>query len=254
VVSTDSIEMKFAEIKFDTAYHPRGLTLWFQVFLVSFFFLFGGFVIIAAVGSSAVSICVLLGGVFFALAIFFLLNLIGFRSQYLMFRTDGISFRLPSLNQTLLMPWKLQSKSLPWSAIHALDVKLQNLGGSQKAYVLRTSMGDVRFSWPQWPDAEQIAAEILTRSAAPTSVEDMDLPPALDPTQPQMTVPISLGERLMRRFGTVLLIISSLLALICLIALFSARPDDRWAIAKALFFLGMAMTVARGLRRYRRIR
>jgi hypothetical protein len=38
------------------------------------------------------------------------------------------------------------------------------------------------------------------------------------------------------------------------IALFGAKPEDRWNIGKALFFLGIATVAAQGMRRYRRIR
>ena len=243
-----------AVVKTGVAYHPRGVMLWLQVFIVVFFFGFGLFVIFAGLGSSAAAVCVLIALFLFALGLFFLLNLIGFRSQHLTLRDDGISFCLAPLGNNLVMPWKLQSEDLPWSSVRALDVKLRNLGSPQRVYVLRTTAGDVTFSWPQWPNAEAIAQEIIRRSGASTSTEDMDLPPVPDPNQPRAPAQSSAGERFMRGFGTVMLIISAILALLCVIALFGAKPEDRWSIAIAFLFLGIAAATAQGLRRYRRIR
>lgn len=246
--------MKTGGVNTGVAYRPRGLTLWLQVFVVVFFFLFGIFVSFAGVGSSAAAVCVLLGLFFFALGSFVLCNLIGFRSQHVTLREDGISFRLAPLDRSLVMPWKLQNGSLPWRAVRALDVKLRNLVGPQKVYVLRTTIGDVTFFWPQWPNAEAIAQEIIRRSGASTSIEDMDLPPVVNPNQPRPPVTPSAGERFRRGFGTVMLIVSAILALLCLIAMFGAKPEDRWSIGRAFIFLGIAATVAQGLRHYRRIR
>ena len=82
----------------------------------------------------------------------------------------------------------------------------------------------------------------------------MDLPPAVDPNHPQAPVPATTGERFMRGFGTVMLIISAVLALLCLIAILGAKPENRWSIGRAFIFLGIAAFTAQGMRRYRRIR
>lgn len=233
---------------------PRGVMLWLQVFIVTFFFFFGAFVVLAGLGSSAAVVCALIGLFFLALGSFFLLNLIGFRSQHVTLRDDGISFRLAPLGNNFVLPWKLRSESLPWNEVRALDVKLRNLSGPQKVYVLRTTAGDVTFFWPQWPNADAIAQEIIRRSGATTSSEDMDLPPVVDPSHPEALIKSSTGERLMRSFGTAMLVVSAVLAFLCLIAIFGAKPEDRWSIGRAFIFLAIAAATAQGLRRYRRIR
>ena len=238
----------------EAIHRPRGVMLWIQIFVVAFFFIFGTFVIFAGRGSNAAAACVLVAIFFFALALFFLVNLIGFRSQHLTLCDDGISFRLALLANNFVLPWKLQSGNLPWHSVHALDVKLRNLGSPQKVYVLRTTAGDVTFFWPQWPNADAIAQEIIRRSGATTSTENMDLPPLPDARHPEAAVQPSTGERFMRGFATVMLIISAILALLCVIALFGAKPEDRWNIARAFLFLGIAAMVAQRLRHYRQIR
>lgn len=228
--------------------------LWIQVFIVAFFFGFGCLVILAGAGSKDMAAVVLASLFFFAIGSFCLLNLLGFRSQHLTLREDGISFRLPPLGTNTVFPWKLRRENLPWNGVRALDVKLRNLGGDQKVYVMRTTGGDVVFFWPQWPNADAIADEIIKRSAAATSIEDMNLPPVPDPLHPERAVQSSTGERFMRGFGTFILIIAAILAALCIFALFGAKPEDRWNIGKALLFLSFAAAGAQGLRRYRRIR
>jgi hypothetical protein len=134
----------------------------------------------------------------------------------------------------------------------ALDVKLRNLGGSQRIYVLRTTAGDAAFVWPQWRNAEAIAQEIIRRSGATSSTEDINLPAAADPDQPP--IPLSAGERFMRGFGTAMLIVSAVLGLLCVIAILGSKPEDRRSIGRAFIFLGIAAVTAQGMRRYRRIR
>ena len=226
--------------------------LWIQIFVAAFFFLFGLFILIAGLGSSAAAASVLVALFFFALAGFFLINLLGFRSQYLKLREDGISFRLPPLGTNFVLPWKLRTCELPWNGVRALDLKLRNLGGPQRVYVLRTSTGDVCFFWPQWPNAEALAREIVRHSGAFSSTEDMDRPPAAVPNQPPVSV--TRGERFMRGFGTAMLIITGVLGLLCLIAILGAKPENRWEIGKVLIFLAIAAGTAQGMRRYRRIR
>lgn len=228
--------------------------LWIQVATVVFFFGFGAFIVLAGAGSSDFAACVLAALFFFAIAAFFLLNLIGFASQHVTLREDGIAFRLPPLGNNTVFPWKLRRGNLPWNGVRALDVKLRNLAGGQKVYVMRTTVGDVVFFWPQWTNADAIADEIIRRSGAGTSTEDMDLPPVPDPLHPEKGVQSSTGERFMRGCGTVTLIISVILAVLCVIALFGAKPEDRWNIGKAFLFLSFAAAAAQGMRRYRRIR
>lgn len=228
--------------------------LWIQVFTVVFFLGFGSFIILAGATSSAFGACVLASLFFFAIGSFFLLNLIGFRSQHLTLREDGISFRLPPLGNNTVFPWKLRRENLPWNAVRALDVKLRNLGGDQQVYVMRTTVGDVVFFWPQWPNAHAIAEEIIKRSAAATSTEDMNLPPVPDPLHPEKAVQSTAGERFMRGFGTAMLMIAAILGALCVFALFGAKPEDRWNIGKALLFLSFTAAGAQGLRHYRRIK
>jgi hypothetical protein len=177
----------------------------------------------------------------------------GFRPQHVTLR-DGMSFRLAPIGNVFVMPWKLQNGNVPWSGVRALDVKLRNLSGPQRIYVMRTTAGDVSFFWPQCPNAEAIAQEIIRRSGATAGTEDMDQPPVVDPNHPQAAVLATTGERFMRGFGTVMLIISAVLALLCLIAILGAKPEDRWSIGRAFIFLGIAAATAQGMRRYRRIR
>ena len=226
--------------------------LWLQIFIGGFFVVFGIFILVLGLASSAATVLVWLALFFFALATFVIVNMLGFRSQFVTLRDDGISFRLAPIGNVLVLPWKLRSGDVPWSGVRALEVKLRNLGGAQRIYVLRTTGGDVSFFWPQWRNAEAIAQEIIRRSGATSSTEDMDLPLAIDPNQPP--VPLSAGERLMRGFGTVMLIISAVFALLCIIAILGAKPKDRWSIGRAFIFLGIAAVTAEGMRRYRRIR
>lgn len=251
--------MPLGGVNTGVAYRQRGLFLWLQVFgVVFFFFLFGVFIILAIIlagaGPSAAAVCVPLGLFSFAFDIFILCNLIWFRSQYATLRDDGISFRLAPLDRIFVMPWKLQSGSLPWSGVRALDVKLRSVVRAQHVYVLRTTAGDITFFWPQWPNAEAIAQDIIRRSGASTSTEDMELAPVVDPNQPHVNVATSIGERFMRGFGTVMLIIIALLGVLGLFAFFGAKPEDRWDIGKVFIFLAIVASVAQGLRRYRRIR
>ena len=228
--------------------------LWLQIFVGAFFVVFGVVIAIAGLGSSAAAICLLVALFFFALAAFVLGNMLGFRSQHVTLRDDGISFRLAPIGNVFAMPWKLQNGDVPWSGVRALDVKVRNLGGPQRVYVLRTTAGDVSFFWPQWPNAEAIAREIIRRSGATTGTEDMDLPPTVDENHQQAVVPATRGERFMRGFGTAILIICAVLALLCLVAIFGAKPEDRWSISRVFLFLGIAAVTALGMRRYRRIR
>jgi hypothetical protein len=188
------------------------------------------------------------------LAAFVIVNMLGFRSQFVILRDDGISFRLAPVGNILVLPWKLRSGDVPWSGVRAVDVKLRSLGGTQRIYVLRTTAGDVAFFWPQWRNAEAIAREIIRRSGATSSIEDMNLPAAVDPSHPQVPVPVTAGERFTRGCGTVMLIISAVLALLCLLAILGAKPENRWSIGRAFIFLGIAAFTAEGMRRYRRIR
>ncbi len=226
---------------------------WLQVFVVAFFLGFG-LLMLLGVGSSAAAICVLIALFFFALGSFFLLNLIGFRSQHVTVRDGGISFALPALGRNTVLPWTLQRHQLPWNSVRAVDVKLRNLGGEQRVYVLRTTAGDFVFFWPQWPNADEICQEIIRRSGAGTSTEDMAAPPVADPLRPDAPIPASRGERFMRGCGLALLILITILVVLCGIALIGAKPDDRINIAKAMLFLGLGAAGADQMRRYRRIR
>src|SRR6266852_2670700 len=96
----------------EAIHRPRGVMLWIQIFVVAFFFIFGTLVMFAGLGSSAAAAGVLIAISFFALALFFLVNLIGFRSQHLTLRDDGISFRLAPLGNNFVLPWKLQRANL----------------------------------------------------------------------------------------------------------------------------------------------
>jgi len=228
--------------------------LWLQIFCAGFFFLFGTFIIVACSGSSALPACVLAALFFYALFALTALSLIGFRSQYVTLREDGVSFRLAPLSTNVVFPWKLKTASVPWNEVRALDIKLRNLSGPQRVYVLRTSAGDVAYYWPQWPDADAIAQEIITRSGATTSTEDMDAPPVAQTSGEAVVPTLTTQERLLRSFGTVMLVIFGLMGLLTVIALFGSRPDHRWDIAKVFLFILIGAPIAYRLRRYRRIR
>lgn len=226
--------------------------LWLQIFIGGFLVVFGLFVLVLGLASSAAIVLVWVALFFFALAAFVIVNMLGFRSQFVIFRDDGISFRLAPIGNVLVLPWKLCTGDVPWSGVRSVDVKLRNLGGAQRIYVLRTTAGDVAFFWPQWRNAEAIAQEIIRRSGATTGTEDMNLPAAVGPNQPP--IPLSAGERFMRGFGTAMLIVSAVLGLLCVIAILGSKAEDHWSIGKAFIFLGIAAVIAQGMRRYRRIR
>jgi hypothetical protein len=234
-------------------HHPHGVMFWLQVFIAGFFLIFGLFIMVAGVGSSAFPILVLVALFFFALGGFVTLNLIGFRSQFITLRQHGISFRLAPLGNNVVFPWKLKSGELPWSEIRAVDVKLRNLGGPQRVYILRTSAGDVAYFHPQWPEADQITQEILQRSGAATSTEDMESEPR--PGLPGSPPPrLSLQERTLRIFGTVMLVLFLLIGLLGIVAIAGSKSDQRWDIAKVFLFILIGAPIAYRLRRYRRIR
>jgi hypothetical protein len=245
-----------APITIGVKYRPCGLMLWIQIILGGFFILFGLFILILGLNSSAAAVPCLVALFFFALAAFVITGMMGFRSQFVEMRDDRISFRLAPLETIFVFPWKLRSGDVPWSGVRAVDLKLRNLAGPQRIYVLRTSAGQHTFAWPQWPNADAIAQEIVRRSGATTSSEDMVQPqPApIDPNNPQALPSVSRGERWMRGFGTAIVIISVVLGVLCVIGIFGAKPEDRWEIGKAAFFLLIAATTGEGLRRYRRIR
>ena len=227
--------------------------LWLQVFCAAFFWVFGIFIILAGAGSSALPALVLVALFFFALGTFVTLNLIGFRSQHVTLREQGISFKLAPLGNNVVFPWKLKSGELPWSDIRAVDIKLRNLGGPQRVYVLRTSAGDVTYFYPQWPDADAITQEIIQRSGASTSTEDMDAPP--EPVSSGSAVPQpTFQERALRLFGTVMLVFFVLIGLLAVVAMFGSSGDQRWDIAKVFLFILIGAPIAYRLRRYRRIR
>jgi len=243
-----------APIATGVKYRPRGLMLWLQIVIGTFFVLFGLFVLVLGLNSSAAAVLCLVALSFFGLAAFIFTGLMGFTSQFILMRDDGISFRLAPINAVFVFPWKLRSGDVPWNGVRAVDLKLRNTAGPQRIYVLRTSAGDHVFSWPQWPNADAIAQEIARRSGATISSEDMEQPAAVDPSHPESVQPVSRGERWMRGFGTVIVIVSAILGVICIIGIVGAKPEDRWEIGKAVFFLLIAATTGEGLRRYRRIR
>ena len=226
--------------------------LWLQVFCAGFFWVFGFFVIVAGQGSPALPALVLVALFFFALGAFVTLNLAGFRSQHITLREQDISFRLAPLGNNFVFPWKLKSGQLPWSGIRAVDVKLRNLGGPQRVYVLRTTAGDVVFFWPQWPDADAIAQEIIQRSGATASSENMDVEPAREPGS--ASAKLSFSERALRLTGTLLLVFFVVIGLLGVVAMVWSRGDQRWDIAKVFLFILIGAPMAYRLRKYRRIR
>lgn len=236
----------------DKPHHPRGAMLWLQVFCAGFFWMFGIFVILACAGSPALPACVLAALFFLGLGAFVTLNLVGFRSQHITLREQGISFRLAPLGNNFVFPWKLKSGELPWPGIRAVDVKLRNLGGPQRVYVLRTTVGDVAYFWPQWPDADAIAQEIIQRSGATTSTEDMEAEPAAKPGSP--AAQLSNSERALRLTGTVMLVLFVLMGLLGVVGILGARGDQRWDMAKVFLFVLIGAPIAYRLRKYRRIR
>jgi hypothetical protein len=236
----------------DKPHHPHGVMLWLQIFIAAFLLMFGVFMIVAGLDSSALPVLVVVALFFFALGGFTLLNMISFRSQHVTLREDGISFRLVPLNATFVFPWNLKTASLPWNAVRALDIKLRSLGGGQRVYVLRTSAGDFAFYWPQWPEAEQIGQEIVRRSGATTSTEDMEAPAVTSTSGSPAR--LSSQERFLRGCGTTMLVLSGILIILCIVGLFGAEDEKRWTFVKALFFLSFGLAAAQGLRRYRKIR
>ncbi len=227
---------------------------WLQVVIVAFFFGFAGIILIAGFNSSTGPALALVSLFFLALGSLFLVNLIGFGSQHVTLRNDTISFCLAPLGNNFVFPWLLRRETLRWNEVRAVDVKTRNLGGPQKVYVLRTTKGDVAFFWPQWPDAETIAQEIVRRSGATTSAEDMEQPAVPDPSNSSGAPAVSTSEKMMRGCGTVTMILCAIMALLCVIALFGAEPEKRGSIARVFLFLAIAAAVGQGLRRYRKIR
>lgn len=228
--------------------------LWLQVLCAGFFFLFGTFIVAACYGSSTFPACVLAALFFYALFAFTTVNMIGFRSQHVTLREDGISYRLAPPTTNFVFPWKLKTASLQWNEVRALDIKLRNLNGPQRVYVLRTTAGDVAFFWPQWPDADAIAQEIITRSGVTTSTEDMNAPPVAQTSDEGGVPSLTTQERLLRGCGTVMLVIFLLMAVLTVFALLGSKSDQRWEITKVFLFILIGAPIAYRLRRYRRIR
>src|SRR5262249_39779583 len=126
-------------------YRPRGLMLWIQIVIGAFFIFFGLFVLILGLNSNAAAVLCLVALFFFALAAFIITGMMGFRSQFVEMRDDGMSFRLAPLETVFVFPWKLRSGNVPWNGVRAVDLKLRNLAGPQRIYVLRTSAGEHTF-------------------------------------------------------------------------------------------------------------
>jgi hypothetical protein len=82
--------------------------LWLQIFIGGFFVVFGLFVLVFALASSAAIVFVALFS--FALAAWVIVNMLGFRSQFVIFCNDGISFRLAPTGNVLVLPWKLRHR------------------------------------------------------------------------------------------------------------------------------------------------
>jgi hypothetical protein len=61
-------------------YQPRGPMLWLQIFIGGFFVVFGIFILVLGLASSAATVLVWLALFFFALATFVIVNMLGFRS------------------------------------------------------------------------------------------------------------------------------------------------------------------------------
>jgi hypothetical protein len=93
--------------------------LWLQIFIGGFFVVFGLFVLVLGLASSAAIVLVWVALFFFALATFVIVNMLGFRSQFVILRDDGISFRLAPIGNVLVLPWKLRSGDVPWSGVRA---------------------------------------------------------------------------------------------------------------------------------------
>ena len=231
-------------------YRPAKFYGRLQVFIIAFLLLFSGSLVVGAVFGNhpAAALLALVGSGMSGLGILPLLNWIGFRSQHVTFRPQGLAFRLPPPNISFLYPWRLKEESVPWSDIRAAHTKLRRSMNSV-VHVVRTSGADVVFTTPQWQHADDIVAELQRRSGCTTSFEDIEAPAATNAAEAT-----TLGERLMRGAGTVLLVSIILLDAFCLWALFFGEPQDRVAMVKGLLILSFAILPALSMRRYRRIR
>jgi hypothetical protein len=78
--------------------------------------------------------------------------------------------------------------------------------------------------------------------------------PATAQTSAKPGQDLTVQERFLRVFGTVMLVIFGLLAVLSIFALFGGRPDQRWDILKVFLFIAIGAPIAYRLRRYRKIR
>jgi hypothetical protein len=237
-------------------HRPRAITVLIIGLVVAFFFGFALVLVILSIGYPASRVpCLLVALFFLAFGAFFFLLFRGLTMQRLSLSEDGISFLLAPLGKNLVLPGTLRNVSIPWSEVRAVDVKSRDLGGPQRIYIPRTSAGDFVFVWPQWPDADAIAAEIIRRSGAVTSKEDMEAPAGLRPLDSE-PVPINLsrGERLMRGAGLIMLIVIAIFGALLLVVLFGVKEDERGRIFRAFLYLSIAGAGAQAMRKYRRIR
>jgi len=235
------------------AYYPHGAMVLVFVIPLVLFLPLGLLMLGLGMAGKGDSVTMAFGIFFLLFSTVVLLMLMGYRSQYLRIGEDGLSIRLPPLGNKTVFPWALRNLTIRWSDVRAVDVKGRELGGRQRVYVLRTNAGDYVYFWPQWPDANIVTEEILRRSNATTSFQDMNHPADLDPANPN-AAKSSGGERFLRGCGLVMTIALGVMAGCAVLVLIFGTPEDRWGAGKALLFVMLGLAAAHGLRRYRTIR
>lgn len=243
-----------------TVHRPR---MYFPVQIVLVAFLFGvAAVVIYAAGFKWpwVSLTGALNGL---LAVFLLLTAIGSRRLHVTLSDDGVAFTLPRPGNTTLMPWMLLSAKVKWNEIRAIDVRERNVIINKVCYILRTASGDAFFFAPSWRDAEQLAEEIMRRSGARTSYEDLLVPVEVaattdsnssGPVHNASSVKPSLAEKAAHVLGYVLAVVVGVSALFLLIAAFVCEPGERGTVWFALFMLWLPAQGAAALISFRRMR
>ncbi|MEO8459500.1 MAG: hypothetical protein ABI451_03135 [Dokdonella sp.] len=242
-----------------TVHRPR-MYFWVQIALVVVLFGVAAVVIYAAgFDWPWVSLTGALNGL---LAVFVLLTAIGSRRLHITLSGDGVEFTLPRPGNTTLMPWMLLSAKVRWSEIRAIDVRERNVVMNKVCYILRTAHGDAFFFAPSWRHAEQLADEIVRRSGASTSYEDLLAPAEAttgdansnDPARDATPAKPSLAEKAARVLGYVLAVFVGIAALFLVIAAFVCEPGERGGIWFALCLLWLPGQGAQALISFRRMR
>ena len=234
-----------------TVHRPR-MFFWMQAVLAILLFAVGGVVMFAA-GTAWpwVSATGVLNGV---LAVFLLLTAIGSHRLHVSLSEDGVEFILPRPGNVTLVPWMLLRAKVPWSGIHAIDLRERNVIMNKLCYILRTTAGDAFFFAPSWRNAGQLAEEIAQRSGCTTSYQDLLAAPDMDPSMPTGSGMPSIAEKATHALGVILAVVVGILALLLLIAAYVEGPEGRRDLWLALFLLWIPAAGAAALMKFRRMR